>query len=222
MGRYRTGIYTTDQSLKVDLSYLLKSGILKKNHSYTGSLSWHTPNDPDLGSIQIQTRYTDKEAWIRMVYTNTNIKSGVATRHDYKVYLERVKSNLGKGEVLYMICPESGQRCRILYCAYGSQIWKSREAYTHRIYYGCQAVSKLEYSNTRYWDIDYKQEKTKRQKLRKQTQYKGQPTKRYIKTLQTDVKKQLFDIERWELTSMGKAMRKAMATGWYDDMIPRY
>ena len=222
MGRNRTGIYTTDQSLKVDLSYLLKSGILKKNHSYTGSLKWHTPHNPDLGSIQIQSYYTDKEAWIRLVYTNTNINSGVKTRHDYKVYLERVKSNLGKGEVLYMICPESGQRCRILYCAYGSQIWKSREAYTHRIYYGCQAVSKLEYSNTRYWDIENKQEKTQRQKRRKQTHYRGQPTKWYIKTLQLDMKKERFDMERWDLSSMGKSMRKAMATGMYDDCVPRY
>ena len=222
MGRYSTGIATTKQCLRVDLSFLLKKGFLKKNSVLNGTLSWNTQYNPNLGSIQIQTHYTDKESWIRLIYVTTELSTGEKTEHDYKVYLTKVKSNLGKGEVLYMICPVSGQRCRILYCAYGSHIWKSRESYNNRIYYSCQAVSKYEYANTRYWDIESQQEKTKGQKLREQTHYKGQPTKRYIKTLQMDVKKQLFDIERWELTSMAKSMRKAMATGWYDDMIPRY
>ena len=222
MGRYNTGIATTEQSLKIDLSYLLKNGFLKKNSVLNGTLRWNTQYNPNLGSIQIQTYYTDKESWIRLIYVTTELSTGEKTEHDYKVYLTKVKSNLGKGEVLYMICPVSGQRCRILYCAYGSHIWKSRESYNNRIYYGYQAVSKYEYSNTRYWNIDNKQEKIKSQKLREQTHYKGQPTKRYIKTLQTDEKKQLFDIERWELTSMAKSMRKAMATGLYDDMIPQY
>ena len=220
MGRFSTGIATTNSICRVDLNYLLKNGFIVKDKRLVGSLNWHTEHNPNMGKIQIETLYTDKEAWIRLYYTLTELSTGVKTNYDYKVYLEAVKSNLGKGEILYMICPVSGKRCKILYRAYGSHIWKSREAYTHRIYYSCQAVSKFEYANNRYWTIEDKQEKAPR--FRNQTHYKGQPTKRYIRGLQVDVKKQRFDIERWEQTSMNLSMIKAMATGLYDDMIPQY
>jgi hypothetical protein len=222
MGRYSTGIMTTDQSLKIDLSYLLKNGFLKKNKTLMGTLSWSTEYEPNLGSIQIQTFISDVEAWIRLIYVVTDLKTGIKTSHDDKVYLETIKSNLGKGELHYFICPTSGQRCKILYRAYGSNIWKSREAYSNRIYYSCQKASKLNYANERYWSIDSMQRKANRNPQRHQTHYKGQPTKRYLRESQLDRKKEQFDMERWNLSSMSVSMRKAMATGLYDDMIPRY
>ena len=159
MGRNLTGIATTDQSLRLELSFLLKQGCLKKNHSFNGTIKWFKDSNPNLGEIKYQTLITEAEAWIRLMYDATDLKTGVKTQHDYKIYLESIKSNLGKGDLLYFICPVNGKRCRILYSAYGSPIWKSREAYTHRIYYSCQSSSKFNYSDTRYWDIDSKQEK---------------------------------------------------------------
>ena len=96
---------------------------------------------------------------------------------DYKVYLTNVKSNLGKGMVPYMVCPASGRRCRILYRAFGSPIWKAKEAYSEHLYYEFQLCSK----NQRVYGQWYIAEKRLRelsQGVRKQTTYDGKMTRR--------------------------------------------
>jgi hypothetical protein len=40
MGRWSTGAITTDGAIKLELSYLLKNGYIKKGYNTSASLSW--------------------------------------------------------------------------------------------------------------------------------------------------------------------------------------
>ena len=161
MGRNATGSMTTNAACRIELGYLLKNGYIKKGGSVFSTLSW--TNGSNIG---FESKYTDDEAYIRLIYTNTNQCTGEVTNHDYKIYLHEVPSNLGKGYVLYFICPSYGHYCRILYKCYGSLIWKSRLAYRNRIYYPSQVSSKTSYYNVRFWSLDNKLEELYKQVIK--------------------------------------------------------
>lgn len=177
MGRNSTGAYTTDECLRIELSFLLKAGYLMRGKYTAGSLAWNRDGQPS-GVITIYGSWPSdpiQNPSIRLVYTMTGA-TGVKENRDDTVYLEARPSNLGKGEILYFICPSSGQRCRILYKAYGCPIWKSRQSYKYRIYYPSQQSSKREYANNRYWQLDKQIEKVRGK--RGPGTYRGKPTKR--------------------------------------------
>ena len=207
MGRHSTGSVTTGEVLRIELSNLLKTGAIKKHCLCYRQMSWTNGS-----SIQIETSYkTDKGDYIRLIYRNTD-HEGNKTDKDYKIYFMVVPSNLGKGEVLYFICPETHNRCRVLYCCYGSDIWKSRLAYRHRIYYNCQVSSKRSYWNSRYWDYENKIEKLEAEnvKRRKQYSYKGKPTKFALKMEKLNMFRDHSDQNRWMPESFPLSLRKAI------------
>jgi hypothetical protein len=217
MGRFTTGAMSTSQVKRIELSYLLKSGILKKGRLIHGELYWHCDNEPT-GSISIVCKYTKKDLWVRVVYI-INDKNGEEKQYDYKIELVEVESNLGKGKVLYMICPVSGKRCRVLYLAYNSERFKSREAYQNRLYYRCQKVSKTERWNTRYFELVDKVEKL--DKTLKTSSYLNNKTKRVERIERLIKERNICDIKRWSQECMTKSMWNAFGTGQYDDFIPR-
>jgi len=168
MGRYSTGAKTTGQIQRIELSYLLKQGIIKKYQSYNGTISWTNKSN-----IGIYTVYNDNEAYIELNYT-TVFATNEKTSYKYKIELEAIPSNLGKGEVLYFICPESYKRCRILYKCYGSGTWKARESYQNRIYYESQIEPKSIRPFKYLFTINKISELYKKAK---KSHYKGKPTK---------------------------------------------
>lgn len=147
MGRNSTGIYEAMECKRIELTYLIKNGYIKKGCKTKGQLSWSS-NDRDMGDIGIECAYLENEKYIRLIYTTTN-RDNVKTNYDYKVDLIGLPSNLGKGEILYMMCPSgNGQRCRKLYMAYGTEKWYSRQYFLSRgvrIYYPSQARSINDY-----------------------------------------------------------------------------
>lgn len=150
MGRYSTGAYTTKECLRLELSHLLQAGIIQKNckiecpvFSWTGG-----------AKVRIVSNWTRQEKWLKLFYTSTNPMTGEKNDCTLTIDLVTVPSNLGKGEILYFSCPVSGKRCRILYNAYGSMMFKSREAYTHRIYYNSQISSKNYHALERCFDLE--------------------------------------------------------------------
>ncbi len=148
MGRYSTGKLTTGEVMRIELSHLLKAGKIKRNDKCFGSISWNN------GSyIYFESSFTDTEKYLRLKYTITHY-TGEKTHLDYNIQLTSIPSNLGIGEVIYFVCPQTGKRARILYKCYGSQIWKHREAYKTRIYYQCQTLSKITYNVTRAFVLD--------------------------------------------------------------------
>jgi hypothetical protein len=169
MGRHSTGIVTTGQSKRIELSYLLKKGYIKKNCCVSGSLSW-----TDESSIGFYSVYTEDEAYIELNYTITDYSTNEKTSYNYKAFLDVIPSNLGKGEILYFICPDSGKKCRILYKCYGSGIWKARESYQNRIYYESQIESKR-YRGMKGLFLD--RQISDLYQNAKKSHYKGKPTR---------------------------------------------
>lgn len=186
MGRHSTGAQTIGQALRIELSYLLKQGYIKKGYGYTGLMSWNNGSN-----ISVKTLYTDKEKYVQLTYSNKS------NHFDYKIELITIPSNLGKGELLYFVCPVTYKPCRILYLAYNSEIFKSRSAYKNRIYYDQQIDSKLNRHINRYFELEKRLEKHTT-KIKK-THYKGNKTRtlKKFERLQTSIEKE--DFLRWTI-----------------------
>ena len=213
MGRNRTGAIFTSEARRLDLSFLIKKGFLKKNATTQGVINWYIRNEPT-GSMSILINHTPNEKYIRVSYTVTDFY-GVKTNLDYKIDLVEVSSNLGRGKVLYMVCPESRKRCRILYLAYGAKKFKCREAYQNRLYFSTQKSSKLDLWNTKYFEMESKLEKFGN--LRTKT-HKGVPTKRALRYDRLMIEKDYCDDKRWS-DFEEKFIWRAMKTGQYNDLI---
>lgn len=207
MGRPTTFAESTKESIRLELSYLIKNGYLQKGKHISGVINWSNEDNIKLASMKIEIYCSDLDNWLRLVYQVTNRHTNEITNFDYKIYLETVKSNLKSGgDIFYFVCPESNKHCRVLYLAYGSTTFKSRTSYNKRIYYACQQVSKKDYSNTRYWTIE--KDLNKLRKHRNTFCYKGEPTKRFIRTILLETKQDVFDYLRWSKESMTKTMWK--------------
>jgi len=190
MGRWGTGAITTKEALRIELSYLLRHGYLKKGCITDGLLGWTNGSN-----IMIEASYTKEERFLKLRYCITDNESGEKENHEDLIQLCTIPSNLGRGEIVYMICPITGRRARILYNCYGSKIWKSRGAYRNRIYYPTQQCSKLYYHTERYFDLE--KELDKCQAKSKKKHYQGEETRirRRIKLLRE--KKEYHDWARF-------------------------
>lgn len=206
MGRNSSGAATTTSSQRIELSYLLKHGLVEKGRQINGSLSWESRGEKT-GEIRIDSDYQPGNGgYLRLRYRLTT--GGNDCDYDYRIELIEQPSNLGKGTLLYMICPESGRRCRILYRSYGSHVWKAREAYQNRIYYPLQLSSKMDRYNDRYWALEKQLKKNEDKRLN--ASYKGKPTKRALRRRSLADKQQLMDILRWGPTAMPLNLRRAI------------
>jgi hypothetical protein len=188
MGRRSTGVYEVMECTRIELSTLLKYKILVKGHKTETDFSWK-----DGSEILLQTCYKEDEKYIRLIYGFTR-EGGEKVNRDYKVYIDTVPSNLGKGEVLYFICPKQRIRCRVLYNAYGSHLWLSRKFYESiglRIYYPSQARSKNNYEFNRRNHYKKKIDDY-RDKKNKHRTHKGKLTKDYTRYL-----KDSLEYEYW-------------------------
>jgi hypothetical protein len=148
VGRHSTGVVTANEALRIELSYLLRQGFIRKGCKIEGILSWTNGS-----KIGITSEYTKEARYIKLNYTIT-FESGEREDCEYTIQLKTIPSNLGRGEIIYFACPLTGRRARILYKCYGSKIWKSKEAYGHRIYYPSQQCSKLYYHIERYFALE--------------------------------------------------------------------
>jgi hypothetical protein len=192
MGRYKTGALTNSEVVRIELPYLLKHGLIKKGCHITGTLSWNNGN-----TIGIESDLTGGNRYLRLNYQNENRQTGEVTRHDYQIQLTSITSNLGIGEILYFVCPDTGHRARILYKCYGSLIWKSRFAYQQRIYYESQAVSKLDYHNTMYWRIDKLLDSIYRKAIK--SHYREKETKTQMRIHYLESKRTYYDDMRYAI-----------------------
>ena len=182
--------------MRLELSGLIRDGMIKKDGICTGVLSWSRG-----GSISIVIQNTNKERFIQLSYTGGR----EAKVMDYKIYLDSVPSNLGTGEVLFFICPITGERCRILYKAYDSPIFKSRQAYNNRIYYRLQQTSKNWLENTRYWNLNSRIKEL--EQLRYTYSYKGNKTKRALLLQKLQDEQAIADKRRIEFLAGSRIIR---------------
>jgi hypothetical protein len=191
---YRSqGIATAEGSKRIELSYLFKNKLIQKNQNIRCEYYWNNRGEKT-GSIGIETMFNDSEKWIRLYYT-ISYNQGTKKDFDYKINLEPVKSNLGRGNVYYFECPETLNRCRILYKAYGSEIFKSRGAYMRPVYYIYQALSKKSYYLQRHFDLNEKLKKLYYQKRYFKESYRGHITRAFQRVENLEKKRHYFDIK---------------------------
>jgi hypothetical protein len=109
-GRGNSTAITVNSATKLDLSYLIQKKLIQKDRQIVFSLNW--TNGIEIGAI---SNYTDKDIYIRLTYRVTDKTTNESKEYDYKIYIAKKKSNLGIGEVLYFVCPESAIYCRKLF-----------------------------------------------------------------------------------------------------------
>lgn len=102
------------------------------------------------------------------------------------IRIEYVPANIGKGRVMYFLCPVTGKRCKTLYLVKGQKSFKSREALKGTLYYPLQICSKPQRTNTRKAAVIGTIRKLT--KKRGQETYNGQPTKRSVRISQLQTK----------------------------------
>ena len=181
MERQSTGKLTNKAVMRLELSYLIKIGLIKKNAVCSTSLSWNNDN-----SIYCEVSFTEEEKHVRLSYSVTKRDTGEEISQDYKIQFTSIPSNLGKGEVIYFVCPSTGRKARILYLCYGSLFFRSRKAYKSRIYYPSQISSKSYYHSDRSRNIEKEIEKC--YSVMKKRHYKRKPTRliKRIRKLESD------------------------------------
>ncbi len=168
---------TVSGSCTIDMRFMLKYKYIVRVAETKGLLEWTKGQ-----KIGFRCKMTKQEKFLQLYYSITDSK-GERTDYDYKIYIDEVESNLGKGTILYFLCPESGKRSKKLISAYGEPKFINREYYEIkyglRIYYGCQQTSKNDYHNTRYFDLKRKVDRleTELNAKHRNTHYRGKPTK---------------------------------------------
>ena len=192
---------TVSGSCKIDMRFMLRSKYIERNAETNGIMNWTGGEQ-----INFQCRMSKREKYLRLMYSVT-ARQGKRTEYDYKIEIDEVQSNLGKGTILYFLCPESGKRSRILISAYGEPRFINREHYEAkyglRLYYGCQKTSKPDYHNTRYFDLKRKVDKldSELNKKHRNTHYRGRPTKDQIQLAKWKAEMNYHDILRMQIFS---------------------
>jgi hypothetical protein len=199
MGRWETGAITTGQCLKVNIC-AFTTHIKKGVKLLEGNIEYSNGSD-----IKVTLTKKENGYFAGLIYTKT--VNGEKHPINYEIRIVSKPSNLGKGYVYYFLCPFTGKRCKVLYMGYGSNYFKSREAYQNRIYYPCQLSSYLSKHNDQYWSLDKKLDKL--YSKHRKTHYKGKKTKAQIRIADLERKQEYHERMRWVIVP--QAVLKSMA-----------
>lgn len=164
-----------DEAQQIHASKLNEWGYFEEGEIRSGKLTWSLRGN-ETGSISFRTNFRVSPPYIELNYTSSG------NPINYKVFLERVKSNLGKGSIWYFKCPMTGKRCRILYGI--GQGFFHREAFK-RCYYETQTYSSKSRYLCKLADIAFGADKAYEKIYKKHFKkfYANKPTKRYQKLL---------------------------------------
>ncbi|MBO0592928.1 hypothetical protein I2486_16105 [Cellulophaga sp. E16_2] len=165
-----------DDALQLSISILKSWEYLEPCQNKSGTITWSRGDNPR-GSISIKVNTLSNEPFIELDYKFQN------QPRKYKVNLEMMPSNLGKGVIWFFICPQTNKRCRKLYSIGG--YFFHREAFKG-VMYESQTQSKkwreIEKICGASFDIDkYYQEIYSKHFKRF---YNGKPTKKYLKIME--------------------------------------
>lgn len=168
-----------DEARQIDIWELKRWGYIQEGNDVGGTLRW-SRRGHCTGSIGFEVWMSQGAPHMLLDY-----RFGGEAR-TYRVELESLPSNLGKGEIWYFLCPFTGKRCRKLYSVGG---WFGhREAFT-----GCMYESQT--TGRRWREIEkaygpiFKLERLYEEMFKKhrKTCYRGKPTrgqKRFLAAIQ--------------------------------------
>ena len=205
MGRNGTGIDYTTTCPRLDLFDLLRVGYFTKDAKCSGSWTW---NNGD--RAEIVTHRQGRTAYMEVVTRWTDY-AGREVEARQRIDLHSVPSNLGRGHVLYFICPRTGKLCRILYRAYSSTSWRSREGFSYRLYYPQQADPAWGRNLSRENAVERKLDRLYSRRI--VANYRGRPTRRALRIAKLERKLERLSAEGWAPMNMPPSLRRAMAEG---------
>ena len=161
-----------DEEKQISITWLRQLGFLKKGVSCArGPLRWTRGGNPS-GSVTATVTRTDSGGTLQLDYLSNGEPIS------YSVRIEARPSNLGFGEVLYFICPATGQRCRVLYGI--GTYFLSRKAYPSSMYSSQTQPKRWRDFERLFTSLDSDDPFVKKYS---RTHYKGQLTRRYRRWL---------------------------------------
>jgi len=165
-----------DDVLKLNNADLKKWGYLKPENFKSGIITWSSRGEKT-GSISIKNGIINQQLYIELDY-NFQDKP-----RNYKIWLTSVPSNLGKGKILFFICPQTNKRCRKLYSVCG--YFLHRDAFNGCMYES-QTKSKSYRQIEKQFGALFKSEELYEKLYSKHFKkfYNGKPTKRYLRIME--------------------------------------
>ena len=171
----RTATYPTlyEDLRQLSIGFLNRHGYLEPGISKSHVISW-TRGGRKTASIRVTSVMSDNAPFVFLQYVIGEQK------HNEKIDLECLPSNLGKGVVWFFLCPRSGKRCRKLYLSKGQFVHREE---CHAQYYEKQVESKYSrmldqtYGAVLRADMVWEEIYSKHFKR----YYAGKPTKRYLR-----------------------------------------
>ena len=124
--------FTYEDCKSIEIKLLKKNKYLLPNEINKSTVRWHL-NEETTGRLQMVVNTQTDEPYMELIYklNEENIQ--------YKVQLHTEKSNLGKGNVWYFICPFTNKRCRKLYLVHKYFAYRNRYK---GVFYEKQILSK--------------------------------------------------------------------------------
>ena len=162
-----------DNCHTISTAILKKYGYLQQGIQKQGSIIWYRDNEKTNAISVSSNTKNENDSYIILNYS-TNGES-----IEYKIPIQFMPSNLGKGSVPFLICQRTNKRCRKLYRK--GKYFLHREAYIRPMY-----ESQLEPKFYRGLVMTYEYEKALEQVNSKhfKRSYNGRMTKRYKKLYQ--------------------------------------
>jgi hypothetical protein len=190
MPKFPTSPYLFDEEKHLSITKLIEWDYLKEQTLKSSTITW-SRNGIKTSSIGIHVKIDDYESYITVNYKCNE------TDYNYKIRLESIPSNLGKGKLWYFICPFTHQRCRKLHLI--SEKFIHRSALPGGMY-STQTESKKWREMSRLYGSYFKLDKLYEQLYSKhfRTHYKGKQTKKYIKLMNLISKAERIPIEEIE------------------------
>ena len=172
MGRIGSYPTTIEDCLTISIKKLKEWNYLNVG-TKAGTINW-SRNGIEHSSISILVNNTETGFYIILDYK----ANGEPIK--YKIDIKSKSSNLGKGEILYFVCPSTGKYCRNLYLM--NSYFLHREAFNN-LYYEKQLESKKSRYLFKIFNRAYLKDEVYEQRYSKyfKTHYNGLPTKRYLK-----------------------------------------
>lgn len=202
MGRPYNGTATVYSSPRLELSRLRKAGYFTKGATVTGGWSWSNGD-----RVNITTVSNGAEVYMILSFTYIHPHTGCAEEVRQRIDMVSKPSNLGKGTVLYFRCPSTLMPCRILYRAYHARIFKSRNAFSYRLYYPSQLCGKMNRWDEQHWQAQRKLEGMKWK--RHPGTYRGRPTKKAQRVERLLEELERTDNLRFSLAAWPKRLRES-------------
>jgi hypothetical protein len=119
MARLSKNPILLDYCKSISISDLARMGFLRQNSTNINTVIWKKKGVETASITLTVNLYTPRHCFAEFSYSCTQGPI------EYRVQMEALPSNLGKGKLWYFICPRTGKRCRKLHFLEGYFLHRS-------------------------------------------------------------------------------------------------